>query len=92
MTALNMGLGALAASLLWRTPGLPETVRGGVAGFVGTYLPALLMVGEFQAAGYGKGFAAIAAVYLAVAAVEGVLTATAVTFVRQAKPALLESR
>jgi ABC-type Co2+ transport system permease subunit len=50
------------------------------------------MVGEFQAAGYGKGFAAIAAVYLAVAAVEGVLTATAVTFVRQAKPALLESR
>ena len=92
VNALNMGLGALAAHLLWRAPGLPEMVRGGLAGFVGTYFPALLMVAEFEAAGYGKGFVTIAAIYLAVAAIEGVLTATAVTFVRQAKPALLESR
>jgi cobalt/nickel transport system permease protein len=92
VNALNMGLGALAASLIWKAPALPDVVRGAGAGFVGTYLPALLMVGEFQAAGYGKGFAAIAAVYLAVAAIEGALTATAVTFVRQAKPALLEGR
>ena len=92
MNAMNMGLGALAAMLLWRAPGLPEVVRGGLAGFAGTYLPALLLVAEFEAAGYGKGFAAIAAVYLAVAVIEGALTATAVTFVRQAKPALLEGR
>ncbi|MFN7647467.1 MAG: CbiM family transporter [Acidobacteriota bacterium] len=92
VNALNMGLGALAAIVLWRAPGLPEVVRGGLAGFAGTYLPALLLVAEFEAAGYGKGFAAIAAVYLAVAVIEGALTATAVTFVRQAKPALLEGR
>lgn len=92
MNALNMGLGALAASMIWKTPGLADPVRAAAAGFVGTYLPALLMVGQFQAAGYGKGFAAIAAVYLAVAAVEGALTATAVGFMRQAKPALLENR
>jgi cobalt/nickel transport system permease protein len=92
VNALNMGVGALAAHLLWRAPGLPEVVRGAAAGFVGTYLPAVLLVGEFEATGYGKGFAAIAVVYLAVAAIEGALTATAVAFVRQAKPALLEGR
>jgi len=92
VNALNMGLGALAARLIWRAPGLPEVVRGAAAGFVGTYLPAVLLVGEFEATGYGKGFAAIAMVYLAMAAIEGALTATAVAFVRQAKPALLEGR
>lgn len=92
LNALNMGLGALLAAWLWRMPVGPDALRAGAAGFVGTYVPALLMVAEFQAAGYGRGFAAIALVYLAVAGIEAALTVTAVAFVRQAKPALLVSR
>lgn len=92
LNALNMGLGALAASFIWKTPTLPDPVRGAAAGFAGTYIPALLMVAEFQAAGYGKGFAAIAVIYLAVACIEAGLTLSAITFLRQAKPAILESR
>ncbi len=92
LNALNMGLGALAASFIWKTPTLPDPVRGAAAGFAGTYIPALLMVAEFQVAGYGKGFAAIAVIYLAVACIEAGLTLSAITFLRQAKPAILESR
>ena len=50
------------------------------------------LVAEFQAIGYGKGFAAITAVYLAVACAEAAITVTAISFFRHAKPALLESR
>ncbi len=92
VNALNLGLGALLAAFVWKVPQLPSGLRAAVAGFVGAFLPALLLVAEFQAIGYGKGFAAITAVYLAVACAEAAITVTAISFFRHAKPALLESR
>ena len=92
VNALNMGLGALLAAFVWKAGGLPDSIRSAVAGFLGAIVPALLLVAEFQAVGYGKGFAAIAGVYLVVASVEAALTVSVISFFRHAKPALLESR
>lgn len=88
VNAVNMGAGALLAAAIWKSP-LPESVRTFAAGFFGTALPATLMATEFQLAGYGKGFAVIAAVYLGVAAIEGAVTAITVSFLRRVRPAVL---
>lgn len=84
----NLTAGGLAAAWIWRTP-LPVAWRGFLAGFVAVMVPAVLIGAEFAAAGYGKGFLAIAGLYAMVAAAEGVITSGMVTFLARAKPALL---
>lgn len=89
VNALNMGVGALCAAVIWRVTAIPESFRALLAGFVGTLLPAALMAGEFYLSGYGKGFGIIAAVYSLVALIEGAVTSFIVTFLRKVKPAVL---
>lgn len=92
LNALNMGTGALLAAILWRTGLGPDAVRAFVCGFAGVLVPALLISLEFLLTGYGKGFLFMAALYLGAAALEGVLTAIAVSFLRGSRPALLQVR
>jgi cobalt/nickel transport system permease protein len=92
LNAANMGLGALVASIIWRTGVSSETIRAFVCGFTGVAVPALLISLEFFLTGYGKGFLFMALLYLGAAALEGVLTAVAISFVRGARPALLQVR
>lgn len=88
VNALNMGTGALVAAMLWRARVGPESVRAFLCGFVGILLPAAFLALEFAGAGYGKGFFFIGAAYLGAAALEGVLTMVAVTFLQRVKPAV----
>lgn len=92
LNALNMGAGALLAAGLWRTRLGPDAARAFLCGFAGVLTPAALIAAEFYLAGYGKGFAYIATLYLAAAALEGVLTLGAVSFLKSVRPALLEVR
>ena len=89
LNSLNMGVGALVACALWRSKVGSESVRAFLCGFIGVLIPALLIAIEFSAAGYGKGFFFMVALYLGAAALEGLLTLTVVTFLRGARPALL---
>ncbi|HPW16812.1 MAG TPA: CbiM family transporter [Candidatus Aminicenantes bacterium] len=92
VNTVNMGLGALAAWLLWRAPGRAGAPRAFAAGFAGILVPAALMILEFRLIGYGRRILFLALVYVAVAALEGVLTAAAVAFLRKTEPSLLETR
>ena len=89
VNSVNMGLGSLSGWWLWRAPRVPEAVRAFLAGFAGILVPALLMAAEFSMAGYGKGFYYIAAVYLAAATIEGLLTVAMVGFFRRVRPQFL---
>src|SRR5687767_3126704 len=89
MNAVNMGAGGLLAAGLWSAARVPEPLRAFLSGFVGILLPAVLMAAEFSLADYGKGFYYIAGLYLAVAAIEGLVTAAIVAFLRRAKPGVL---
>jgi cobalt/nickel transport system permease protein len=89
LNALNMGAGALFAAWIWRSKAGPDALRAFLCGFFGVLTPALLIAVQFYLAGYGKGFFVMAALYLGAAALEGVLTAVIVTFLRGARPALL---
>lgn len=89
VNAVNLGSGALLGALLWRLRLGSTTVRAFAAGFVGVFLPALLIATEFSLTGYGKGFFFMVALYLAAAVVEGILTLVIVSFLRTARPALL---
>ncbi|MCS7023196.1 MAG: energy-coupling factor ABC transporter permease [Bryobacteraceae bacterium] len=90
LNAVNMGAGALLAGLLWRAACGPEQLRAFLCGFLGVFIPALLIALEFFLTGYGKGFFFLAALYLGAAILEGLLTVPAVAFLRSARPALLE--
>jgi cobalt/nickel transport system permease protein len=92
LNAVNMGAGALIAALVWRTGLGPDAVRAFLCGFAGVAAPALLIAGEFSLTGYGKGFLFMTALYLGAAAVEGVLTAVVVSFLRSTRPELLAAR
>lgn len=92
LNALNMGAGALAAWAVWRLPSGPAPARAFLAGFLGIFLPALLLAVEFAAAGYGRGFYVIAAAYAVAAAIEGAATAVAASFLAKARPGMLIER
>jgi len=92
LNTINMGLGALAGRLVWRIPGFSGTCRAFAAGCVGILIPAALMSFEFMLIGYGKRILFLAAVYAAVAVLEGLLTVSAVAFLGKTEPALLEAR
>jgi cobalt/nickel transport system permease protein len=92
LNAANMGTGALLAAMLWRTRFGSDTVRAFLCGFLGVLAPALLIALEFSLTGYGKGFLFMTLLYLGAAALEGVLTMMAVSFLRGVRPALLQVR
>jgi cobalt/nickel transport system permease protein len=92
LNAVNMGAGALLATIFWRAGVGPEAVRAFLCGFIGVLIPALLIALEFSLAGYGKGFVFVAALYLGAALLEGVITVVAVSFLRGSKPELLQVR
>lgn len=91
INALNMGLGALLASLIWRSLPGPDAPRAFLCGFAGVLVPALLIAIEFSLSGYGKGFYFLSLMYLGAALLEAMLTVAAISFIRKAKPALLQS-
>ena len=92
LNAINMGTGALLAAFLWRTWLGSDGLRAFLCGFLGVLVPALLIALEFALAGYGKGFLFMAALYLGAAALEGVITSTAVSFLKASRPGLLQLR
>jgi cobalt/nickel transport system permease protein len=93
LNTVNMGAGALAGWLIWKTlPRIPEVIPAFVAGFAGIFLPALMMASEFSLAGYGKGIFYIMTIYLPVAVIEGVLTVFIIEFFRKSRPELLVRR
>ncbi len=89
INSLNMGAGAYAAWLIWRTEALPEYLRSALAGFVGIIIPALLMSLEFQLSGYGRGIFYLFSIYIFAALIEGAVSFSAVRFFRKVKPELL---
>jgi cobalt/nickel transport system permease protein len=90
LNTLNMGAGALAAGWIWRRNISAETLRAFLAGFVAIMLPAFLMGMEFYLTGYGRGMLYLLSVYAVLASVEGLLTATAVRFLQNAQPEILQ--
>jgi cobalt/nickel transport system permease protein len=89
LNTLNMGLGAVAAGWIWRRTHAAETVRSFLAGSVAILIPAALMGVEFYLTGYGRGMLYLISVYAVVASIEGVLTITAVRFLRRVQPEIL---
>jgi cobalt/nickel transport system permease protein len=90
LNALNMGAGAMAGWLVWKTGGIPESIRAFAAGFFAVLLAAFLMVVEFQLTGYGRSAIFFAYIYSVAAIIEGMLTVTIVAFFRRVKPDILE--
>ena len=92
LNAINMGIGASSAYLVWKISGAPEFVRAFLAGFFGIFAAAFLMAVEFELSGYGKGIFYLLYGYALVAVIEGVLTASAVGFFRRINPVILEKK
>ena len=90
VNSFNMGLGACSGWWIWKLLPVRPGLRAPAAGFVGALLPAMLLAGEFELADYGRGFLLIASLYSAVAALEAAVTLQAVSFLRLAKPEILE--
>jgi cobalt/nickel transport system permease protein len=90
LNTLNLSVGALAASWIWRSRLAPEPVRTFLAGSVAILVPAMLMGLEFMLTGYGRGMLYLLSVYAVLALAEGVLTVTAVRFFRTVQPEILE--
>jgi cobalt/nickel transport system permease protein len=91
LNALNMGAGAYAAWLVWRTSPVPEYVRAATAGFIGIMVPALMMTLEFKITGYGSAIALLLLIYVITGAIEGGITLVAVKFFKKVKPEILSS-
>ena len=89
VNVVNMASGGLVAAAIGRYLPGPLGLRAAFAGFAGIYLPVLLLLGEFQIAGYGRSILLLAAVYAIVGALEGAFTMMIVAFLRRAKPVLL---
>ncbi len=80
LNTINMGLGALAGWLVWKSGKRFTTLRTFAVGLVGVIIPAGLMAVEFELSGYGKGIYYIAVLYLLAGVVEGIITTAVVTF------------
>jgi len=89
VNVFNMGTGALIGWGLWAIQAGSSSVRAFGAGFAGALLPAVVMALEFEAAGYGRGFFAVAGVYVLVALVEGAATAMIVGFLLRSRPEIV---
>ncbi|MCW5963328.1 MAG: cobalt transporter CbiM [Bryobacterales bacterium] len=88
VNAMNMGAGAVCGFLLGRLPMLPLPLRGFLAGFAGVIIPALLLLAEFQFAGYGRSLTWLAGIYAGLGGIEGAFTALVVFFLQRTRPAV----
>lgn len=89
VNAVNMGAGALSGYLLWRMRGLPFGLRGFLAGFAGMMVPALLVIGEFQIAGYGRSLLLLAGAYALLGVLEAGFTTMVLSFLQRTRPNML---
>lgn len=89
VNVVNMASGGLVAAAIGRYASGPLGLRAAVAGFAGIFLPALLLLGEFQIAGYGRSMWLLAGAYAIVGALEGAFTSMVIAFLNRTKPALL---
>jgi cobalt/nickel transport system permease protein len=92
INSINMGIGSLAAWLIWQQRKLPEVLRSVLAGFCGIFLPACLMATLFQISGYGKSIFYLLSIYLVAAIVESGITLSAVLFLRKIKSDILPQK
>lgn len=90
VNVVNMASGGLAAAAIGRFAPGPLGLRAACAGFVGIFLPVLLLLGEFQIAGYGRSILLLAGVYAMIGVLEGAFTTMVLAFLSRARPALLE--
>ena len=90
VNVVNMASGGLVAAAIGRYASGSLGLRAAVAGFAGIFLPALLLLGEFQIAGYGRSMWLLAGAYAIVGALEGAFTSMVIVFLNRTKPALLE--
>jgi cobalt/nickel transport system permease protein len=89
INSINMGAGAFTAWLVWRAKIMPEYLRAMLAGFLGVFIPVLLMSVEFRLSGYGKGILYLFSVYIFAAVAESAISFSVVKFLRKVKPDLL---
>lgn len=89
VNVVNMASGGLVAAAIGRYLPGPLGLRATLGGFIGIYLPALLLLGEFQIAGYGRSILLLAGVYAVVGVLEGAFTTMVIAFISRTKPALL---
>ncbi|MCZ2156452.1 MAG: CbiM family transporter [Bryobacterales bacterium] len=90
VNVVNMASGGLAAAAIGRFLPGPLGLRAACAGFVGIFLPVLLLLGEFRIAGYGRSILLLAGAYAMIGILEGAFTAMVLAFLARAKPELLE--
>jgi len=90
LNTLNMGAGAMAAAWIWRWNVPGDTLRAFLAGFAAILIPSFLMGVEFFLTGYGRGMLYLLSLYAVVASVEGLLTTTAIRFLRHVQPEILQ--
>ncbi len=89
VNAVNLSMGAICGHFVWRVGWAPVPVRALLAGFVGIFVPAQLVLLEFQVAGYGRSLMLLAGAYAVLAAIEGVFTGFVVAFLGKARPGIL---
>lgn len=90
VNAINMGVGAFLAWLIWRSGAGKEGFRAFTAGMLGVAVPVVFMLAEFRLSGYGSRIIYIIGVYLLLAILEGLITLAAVGFFRKVRPAMLD--
>lgn len=89
VNVVNMSAGALVAAAIGRFAPGPLALRAAAAGFAAIFLPALLLLSEFQLAGYGRSVLLLAGVYALVGTLEGVFTSMVIAFLSRTRPGLL---
>jgi len=89
VNATNMGAGAICGMLVGQVRSLPFALRTFMAGLLGILVPAVMVLAEFQLAGYGRSLLLLAAVYALLGAMEGLFTAMVAVFLQRIRPAML---
>ena len=82
VNALNMGIGATSAWLIWQMVRIPGYLRAMLAGFLGILVPVVLMALEFSFSGYGKGMVYLLSAYVILAVIEAIITMSAVKLLK----------
>ena len=90
INALTMGSGALAGWFAWDFVSLNQKIKAFICGFLGIFIPALMVSLLFFFLDYGKGMVFFMSVYIPAALIEGALTATAVAFFYKVEPEILK--
>ncbi len=91
VNAVNMGAGAMSGYLIGQLTSIPLGLRSFLAGFAGMMVPALLVIGEFQLAGYGRSLFLLAGVYALLGLLEAGFTSMVVAFLQRSRPGILGS-